>query len=338
MNESAHILTCREGFEQALATESGGRFDPAQPGMVLLETTPPAAPFIFERQRMIAAQSLSAEATRPLALQTARDMLAPILAEDTLWTTHAWSADPDMLSRVQGLEKALLQHAKKIDTGTWKCWRKPEKLAARNTGFALQLFRSGEQVWHSVSPIEQLPDPYPGGIRRMKMDPDSPSRSYLKMEEALSYLDEEPQPGQRVVDLGAAPGGWSWSFLKRGCEVTSVDNGPMKIEQPEAFGGSLTHVRADGITYLPETPVDWMVCDMLIPPGQVIGMLRKWIDQGMTTRLIFNVKLPQQEAYEGLRPLAEYLETATNGGLRIKQLYHDRREVTAFGVLNACSE
>ena len=38
----------------------------------------------------------------------------------------------------------------------------------------------------------------------------------------------EPMPGERVCDLGAAPGGWSYSAAKRGASVVAVDNGPLK--------------------------------------------------------------------------------------------------------------
>lgn len=329
-----NILTCREGYESTLAAESGGCGVEAS-GFVECSGPLPMHSFIFERQRITDAVSQPLSLTRPLSKQMAKSMLQQVLDVDTLWTTHAWSADPDQQSRVQGVERALIHECKKLDTGSWKCWRKAEKLQQRNTGLVVQLFRSGQVLWTGTSEVAALCDPFVGGIRRMKMDPVAPSRSYLKMEEALSYLGIEPESGQTVVDLGAAPGGWSWSFLKRGCHVTSVDNGPIKIENPGVYGGQLEHVRLDGITFIPDAPVDWMVCDMLIPPGQVIGMLRKWIEKRLARHLIFNVKLPHQEPYAGLVPLMNYLEDTVGDALRLKQLYHDRREVTCFGTLNA---
>lgn len=67
-----------------------------------------------------------------------------------------------------------------------------------------------------------------GGQRRMADDPQAPSRSYLKAEEAYAVLGREPAAGETVVDLGAAPGGRSYSAAKRGARVVAVDNGPLK--------------------------------------------------------------------------------------------------------------
>ncbi|HXA14758.1 MAG TPA: SAM-dependent methyltransferase, partial [Opitutaceae bacterium] len=77
-----------------------------------------------------------------------------------------------------------------------------------------------------------------GGQRRMADDEAAPSRSFLKVEEAYGVLGREPQPGETVCDLGAAPGGWSYSAAQRGAQVVAVDNGPLK-------GGALGHPKIE---------------------------------------------------------------------------------------------
>ena len=57
------------------------------------------------------------------------------------------------------------------------------------------------------------------GQRRMADDDLAPSRSYLKVEEAYVVLGREPAEGETVCDLGAAPGGWSYSAAKRGARA-----------------------------------------------------------------------------------------------------------------------
>ncbi|MGQ0594230.1 MAG: 23S rRNA (cytidine(2498)-2'-O)-methyltransferase RlmM, partial [Gammaproteobacteria bacterium] len=53
----------------------------------------------------------------------------------------------------------------------------------------------------------------------------------MKLEEALVTLlgpqerGECPRAGMRAVDLGAAPGGWSWLLGRMGLWVAAVDNG-----------------------------------------------------------------------------------------------------------------
>ena len=39
----------------------------------------------------------------------------------------------------------------------------------------------------------------------------------------MTWLGEVPQPGQRCLDLGSSPGGWSWVIAGLGAAVISVD-------------------------------------------------------------------------------------------------------------------
>ncbi len=179
----------------------------------------------------------------------------------------------------------------------------------------------------------------PMGIIRMKMPYEAPSRSVLKLAEAFEVFlsDEEKtqwiRTGMHAVDLGAAPGGWTWHLVQLGMQVVAVDNGPLKgvvAEHP-----SVKHLRQDGFRYRPKNPVDWLVCDMIEQPGRVAALVSDWVASGATNRAIFNLKLPMKKRVE---PLAEALagvrEVLDKKGfkyrLQAKQLYHDREEVTVF--------
>ncbi|HEV8073282.1 MAG TPA: SAM-dependent methyltransferase, partial [Opitutaceae bacterium] len=117
-----------------------------------------------------------------------------------------------------------------------------------------------------------------GGQRRMADDEAAPSRSFLKVEEAYGVLGREPQPDETVCDLGAAPGGWSYSAAQRGARVVAVDNGPLK-------GGALGHRQIehrceDAFKFKPlEGEVfDWLFCDLLEEPHQVLNhIVEPWL-------------------------------------------------------------
>src|SRR5690606_36831402 len=76
--------------------------------------------------------------------------------------------------------------------------------------------------------------PWPLGIPRLRLHHEAPSRSALKLEEALLVLLDERErdqwlkPGMHAADLGAAPGGWTWVLARHGVHVTAIDNGPLR--------------------------------------------------------------------------------------------------------------
>jgi 23S rRNA (cytidine2498-2'-O)-methyltransferase len=102
------------------------------------------------------------------------------------------------------------------------------------------------------------------------------------------------RPGLLAVDLGAAPGGWTWQLVSRGLRVTAIDNGPMA---PSVVAtGLIEHLRADGFTWKPRKPVEWMVCDMVEQPSRIAPLMADWVASGRCRRSIFNLKLPMKRA------------------------------------------
>jgi len=55
-----------------------------------------------------------------------------------------------------------------------------------------------------------------------------PSRAYLKLQEALTLARRWPQRGDRCLDAGACPGGWTWVLANLGAQVTAVDRSPLE--------------------------------------------------------------------------------------------------------------
>ncbi|MCZ6748523.1 MAG: hypothetical protein O7D96_04465 [SAR324 cluster bacterium] len=294
----------------------------------------PPQPLIFERQRLPDARSIEGASRRGLARAAAESLLPALGSGGAPWTLHAFTPDPNgaesLHKRAAGIGSAFREALRELAPRMSEAYRCPEEAPGKGCR-VVQLCLTEAGLWVAQAPVNRLPSPFPGGIPALSHDPAAPSRSYLKIEEALAAFGEAPRAGQRVVDLGAAPGGWSYAFLKRGCRVTAVDRAALKLPSSEAYAGAVTHLREDGLRYRPERPVDWLLSDMLIAPGVTLGLLRKWIGRGWARRSIVNVKLPQREPYAALRPLERFLGEAGLAGGALRQLYHDRREVTAWG-------
>lgn len=169
------------------------------------------------------------------------------------------------------------------------------------------------------------------GQKRMQMDPESPSRSYLKIEEAYRIIGLQPHKNEKVVDLGAAPGGWSYSALKRGAQVTAVDNG--RLREPVKSHPNIIHLKEDALKFTPGKSFDWLFCDMIGNPDFILDMLNKWLKNSWCLRFVVNLKIGRSDPISLLKKIKDLkrgliLQCSL---LKIRHLYHDREEITLVG-------
>ncbi len=336
------LLLCRPGFEPECAAEAaagcgpGARVVHARPrsGWVLVEV--PAAPgdwrvpdCVFARQGFWVTGRLAL----PKAAPGVTDVVSAVQA-----------GLPD------GAFSAVLGEAPDSESGR-PLWPLCEKIAGavQEALAASRRFRPGSGRPRLHLFVSETGEgflgvsgsgggaPWPMGIPRLRKHRKAPSRSALKLEEAFlrflpaGSLGQRVRAGMRAVDLGAAPGGWTWELARRGVVVTAVDNGPM---DPELFDlGLVTHLRTDGFAHRPQRPVDWMVCDMAAPPGRVARLVGSWGAHRSCRESIFNLKLPMKRRLAELQRCEGVLRQLVEGAgvryeLRFKHLYHDREEVT----------
>jgi len=176
------------------------------------------------------------------------------------------------------------------------------------------------------------------GIPRLRARREAPSRSVLKLDEAIvRFLTDEERaawlrPGRTAVDLGAAPGGWTWLLRHYGVTVTAIDNGPLAPALAEDSG--VDHRTEDGFRYRPRRPVDWLVCDMVERPHRITRLLVEWLERGDCRHAIVNLKLPMKQRWQTVSAQLDTIAAALPGDGRLlaNQLYHDREEITLFAT------
>ncbi len=181
--------------------------------------------------------------------------------------------------------------------------------------------------------------PYLQGILRLRSPSDAPSRSTLKLDEAFRVLLSDKQKeqqfsGTHAVDLGACPGGWTYQLVRRGMFVQAVDNGAMAPELMAS--GQVQHFAEDGFKYKPKKKnVEWLVCDMIEKPHRVAELMAQWFLNKWCHQAIFNLKLPMKQRYHCVLECLEIIddilrEKSMKYQCKVKQLYHDRDEVTVY--------
>lgn len=347
---TALLLYCRAGFEKecaaeiheqarALEVEGYSKAKPDSGFVVFTPYEPATVPALYTQLRfkdlVFARQLLFVQ---PLLTDLpVTDRITPLLAAARALSRQYW----EIL-----LETADTNEAKELSVFVRK-FAGPFERAAREAGLTGEqvkpsaprlhlFFLDSATVYVGISRLGNS-SPWPMGIPRLKFPRSAPSRSTLKLDEAfLVFLGDDPknlQPGMRAVDLGAAPGGWTWQLVKRSIRVTAVDNGPMDKELLES--GIVEHLRADGFRYRPAKPVDWLVCDMVEQPARIAALVARWVAEGHCRHAIFNLKLPMKKRYEEMKRcralIEEILDDAeTPFRLGFKQLYHDREEITGY--------
>ena len=303
---------------------------------------------VFEQQRLAHARFFPGKDAVELARLIARTLLPTTGSgsggQDAGPDIHVIGCDrqgrPTTGGRAEAFHKTLSQHLGKPSSNP-PFHRLNAEISVDKAALpdrVLQCLLTPDGVWGAVMPQGELVSPFPGGISDLRLPEQAPSRSYLKIAEALRVSGWRPRARETVVDLGAAPGGWSYAFLQQGCRVLAVDNGPMKIPGLDELPGQLTHLREDGLRFTPPAvnlPVDWLLSDMLVSPGVCLGLLKKWIGRGWMRRFVVNMKIPQKEPISALQPMQDFLEGISGLSWRIRQLYHDRREVTLLGAFHS---
>jgi 23S rRNA (cytidine2498-2'-O)-methyltransferase len=247
------------------------------------------------------------------------------------WALDVWVPDSDEGNLLASRAAALAPTLRTTTAWTEKRVADARAALAENGLYAQAcLLPPGDRVAVGVSPAREAPSVAPGGRLRVHVPDAAPSRAAMKLLEAFAWLDRAPDPGDVCIDLGAAPGGWSWVLLERRARVIAVD--PAFLARSLQGKRGLEHQRRDAFKYEPRAPVDWLFSDMAWRPLESAALLAKWARRGWARLMIANIKLPMRKKAEMLVRVREILSDGGWQNLRVRQLYHDREEVTVAGV------
>lgn len=182
--------------------------------------------------------------------------------------------------------------------------------------------------WTLVAPdmiiaAPRCSSPFPHGEARFVEDRTGPpNRAYLKLWEALTLAGRHPRAGERCLDLGASPGGWSWVLARLGARVISVDKAP--LDPAVAALPNVEPIRASAFALRPTDigPVDWLFCDVICYPDRLYRLVIEWLETGLCRNFVCTVK------FQGATDFTAQARFAGIPGSRLLHLHHNKHELT----------
>ena len=263
------IVRCQPGYETFLTKElalHGGAAVSTGEGWVQTEKTI-AADLTFAWVRLVDPVEITGDSVNQIAARIAELFLTSARTERF---EGPWPFSVETAAGLDGLGRRATAVESAVGELLKKRMSRVARLAVAESPMRLGPVRGLFLYFVDFKRVFVAREAILGGQRRMADDDQAPSRSYLKVEEAYGVLGREPVSGETVVDLGAAPGGWSYSAAKRGARVIAIDNGPLK-------GGALDHPliehrREDAFKFAaaPGEIFDWLFCDMVEEPHHVM--------------------------------------------------------------------
>lgn len=167
--------------------------------------------------------------------------------------------------------------------------------------------------------------PMPNGKYEFDENKDiPPNRAYLKLWEAFTRLGQLPKKGDKAIDMGACPGGWTWVLQDLGCHVTAVDKAPLDKKIAKLPHIDFLQESAFGLDPKQVGPVDWLCSDIICYPDRLYTLVNNWIDAGMVKNMICTLKFQGETDFDAVRKFEAI------PGSHIKHLYVNKHELTWF--------
>jgi 23S rRNA (cytidine2498-2'-O)-methyltransferase len=175
---------------------------------------------------------------------------------------------------------------------------------------------------HTMIASAHCSSPFPSGMIVFEEDKAGPpSRAYLKLWEALVRCRTCPGPGDRCLDAGASPGGWTWALSRLGAEVIAVDRAP--LDNRILLMPGVQFIKHDAFTLKPEAvgAIDWLFCDVICYPPRLFAWIEQWLASGLCKNFICTIKMQGEPDFDTARRFAAI------PGSEVVHLYHNKHEL-----------
>lgn len=172
---------------------------------------------------------------------------------------------------------------------------------------------------------------FPCGVHAFEEDhKNPPSRAYLKLWELLTLHLPNHRPGaeDRVLDLGACPGGWTWVLSSMVKNIVAIDGAPLAesiMKNPK-----VQFLKKDAFQLKPQElgNFDWLFSDMICDPRRLYQLVSAWRDSGLVKNFVCTLKFKGSTDFEIIQKFSEI------PGSQILHLFHNKHELTWICLKN----
>lgn len=195
----------------------------------------------------------------------------------------------------------------------------------------LSVLLSGPHAFVGASKVEENLAVHADEHRRRSTRSRVVSRARHKLEEAIDTFRIPVGPSTRVLDLGAAPGGWTAFLMEAGATVIAVD--PGALSPAVAAHPRVSHLRCRiEEASLTCRPFGLIVNDMSLDPTESAALMcRAACSLESGGHAVMTIKLPSLRVHGHLRDATRALQHAYRV-VDVRHLFHNRQEVTAHLV------
>jgi len=252
------------------------------------------------------------------------------------WAANVW-LDPqeikigsisDAAGQLRAMQRNWALYAPKLYRRGTLIQEQLPKVSSKALPFGMPPPRAPLGSWtlldaHTMLVASRCTSPFPHGEVNFVEDRSGPpSRAYLKLWEALTLIGCRPGAGERCLDLGSSPGGWSWALQRMGAHVVSVDKAPLApavARLPE-----IEHRLESACALDPRAigPVDWLFSDVVCYPARLLALVERWLAAGTCRRFVCTIK------FQGEIDHATAHRFAAIPGSRLRHLFHNKHEIT----------
>lgn len=301
--------------------------------LVLADVLPSPPLLAFVRQTLPEARKVADASINGWA-DVMIEALLTTLGDDDPWHLHLWPAYGEgragyhrcelihtaFTERLKKRRRVRLKHEQRsLDDSTALL---QAVLTAPDAGF-VSLTKAAQR--HELRAI--VSDFIAGEIPHAE-DKAAPSRAFAKVIESELRLGQRIERDQTCVDLGAAPGSWTYVAIQRGAHAIAVDRSPLRddlMRHPK-----LHFHQGDAFKFKPEKTVDWLICDIIAAPQRSIDLLLEWLRERRMRRFIVTIKFKGADEYALLDQLKREAPALCED-FRLTRLCANKNEVCAFG-------